>query len=129
MNHQSGIRSIAIAMLTTILVSIALLPTAAPVAAASGLRLSRGELPPTDSLVIYGAGFSAGDDIVASVNVTVNGQSRDVAATVQTDGNGAFTATLIIPAGTAEGRYTVQARDFHGHAATKDFLVLPLVFL
>src|SRR5207302_845733 len=117
MHAPQSIRVLIAAIFLAAVGSWMVLPAATQVYAAASLKVSRTALPAGDALTVSGAGFTADDDVVVSTNVTVQGQTKYVASASHTDGSGAFTAQMTIPAGTAEGAYKVMAKDFHGHIA------------
>lgn len=96
--------------------------------AAASLHLSRYIAAPNDNVTVIGSGFHAAGNVVVTAYFNVSGTTRQVSATSQTDGSGAFSARITVPGGTRAGASTVTAKDFHGDQASQKLLVLALAY-
>jgi azurin len=105
------------------------LTNATPTQAAAALSLSRGNAAPGDKVTATGSGFHAGDNLVVTTDVIVNGASQHVQVATTTDGSGSFSVAFTVPAGTAQGTYSVTAKDFHAGTASHALKVLPLAYI
>lgn len=112
-------------LLSLCVVAGVLLP-AGGASAAGSIRLSRYFAAPSDTVTVYGHGFTAQDVAVVSTSLYVQSGWQRVVATAGVDAAGAFTATFTVPTATAQGTYPVSAKDFHGHVATQDLSVRPV---
>ncbi|PZS00931.1 MAG: hypothetical protein DLM70_12830, partial [Chloroflexi bacterium] len=123
-------RSLALAVLVSLgaLLSI-VAPTPRAVEAAATLQLSPASIPAGTAIRVTGYGFRPGDTALVSVTVSTRAAPRKLEITVGVRPKGSFSAFLGIPENTLPGTYVVSAQDFHGHIATHDLTVLPLVFL
>jgi len=116
------------APLVVFVVLAGLLLGANPAAAATSARLSRAYAAPGDSVAVYGYGFYAGDDVVVGVSLLVSGRPNRLETATRAAGSGSLSATITLPTTTTQGTYTVDIRDFHGHQATQQLIVVPLVY-
>jgi len=106
----------------------ALLP-AAPASAATSARLSRAYAAPGDSVTAYGYGFYPGDGVVVGVSLLTSGRPNRLETTSRAGASGSLSGTIALPTTTTQGTYTVDIRDFHGHQATQQLTVVPLIYL
>jgi hypothetical protein len=93
--------------------------------AAPSLTLSRSTAAAGDQVTAIGYGFTAGDDVVISADMSVNNKAQHVETSGTAGSNGVVSETLTVPHGTNQGTYQVVARDFHGHSASHSLTILP----
>jgi large repetitive protein len=129
MQRNPFVRLVLVLVLGLTAVAAGTLTSATPTQAAAALSLSRGNAAPGDKVTANGSGFHANDDVVVTTDVLVNGASHHVQAATTTNGSGGFSVAFTVPAGTAQGTYTVTAKDFHGGTATHALNVLPLAYI
>lgn len=113
--------------LTAIGASIA--PAAMPAQAAAAITLSRANAAPGDAVTVQGSGFRPGNNVVVSSTMRVRGSNQQVQVASTVDGNGNFIAVFRVPPGTAQGDYTLDAKDFSGNEATRTLTVAPLAYI
>lgn len=106
-----------------------LLPAASPVAATTSIYLQRTLVGSGDNLTVTGYGFTPQDNVLVYADFHLQGATRRVQTVVTSNGAGAFTATITIPAYTTPGVYRLSASDLHRHTAAQSFIVLPVVFV
>lgn len=123
-HHPRPILLSALATLTLVLSG--LLPAALP-AAAAGIQLSRSTAAPGDNVAVTGSGFAANGSVVVQTDFNVQGSMKRYQSAVTAGGNGSFTASITVPAGTYPGTYRITARDFHRGTATADLTVEQVV--
>lgn len=116
-------------VLAVAFVLMALVPAALPAHAAGTTHLSRYRVPAGGNFLVSGTGFASGDEIVTTVDFHVGSGTQRIAAIAQSDGNGAFNATIAVPSGTVQGVYEVASRDFHGNLGVQRIAVLPIAYL
>jgi len=75
---------------------------------------------PGTTVTVYGYGFAGG----VMVRLDIDGVQG--VGWTQTDVNGSFTGTFIVPSGLTPGAYTVSALDGAGYSATSTFTVNPI---
>lgn len=99
-------------MLVATVAAFALFPTQVALAHSSEPRLEIGgeRVNPGAPLTVRGTAFAYEEAVALSL---VGGNQTIRLGTAPTDVEGGFTQTLILPAGLAEGTYSVQAADGH----------------
>jgi Bacterial Ig domain len=104
----------ALLAVATVLVSIFAAGSAGayPPGTAPTLSLSSSTVGPGGSVT------SSGNNFVPGSSVTVTLDNGTTLATLTADANGAFSASITIPAGTAAGDHTLTATDATGESAT-----------
>jgi hypothetical protein len=86
-------------------------------------------VPAGGSVSVTGSGFGGGDLVAVSSTVLVAGKPHSVQSSTTSSTAGTFAAVLTFPSGTQQGRYTVTARDFSGHAASTQVTILPVAVI